>query len=71
MNHLPDKKELKVTPKIVVSNLGKNAGWSAGTKALSRKKARSDCLIQGKVQEMTDKKEERFESVEHRRINFQ
>ena len=45
VNHLPDEKELKVTPKIVVSNLGTNAGWSAGTKALSQKKARNGCPI--------------------------
>ena len=64
VNHLPDKKELKVTPKIVVSNLGTNTGWSAGTIALSRKKARDGCLNKGMVKEITDKKEERFESLE-------
>ena len=55
---------MKVTPNIVLSNLSTNAGWSAGTKDLSRKKARDGCLNQGKVKEITDKKEERFESLE-------
>ena len=45
----------------MVRNLGTNAGRSADTKALSRKEARNNCLIQGKVQEITDKKEESFE----------
>ena len=62
VNGLPDKKEQKVTPEIVVSNLGPNAGWLAGTKALSRKKARDGCLNRGNVKEITDKIEERFES---------
>ena len=31
VNSLPDEKEQKVIPEIVVSNLGLNAGWSAGT----------------------------------------
>ena len=64
VNDLPDEKEQKVTPEIVVSNLGPNAGWIAGTKALSRKKARDGCLNQGNVKEITDKIEERFESLE-------
>ena len=66
VNHLPDEKELKVTPKIVMSNLGTNAGWSAGTKALSQKKARNDCPIQGMVQEKTDKLGKRLESLENK-----
>ena len=64
VNPLPDEKDLKGTPKIVVSNLGTNAGWSAGTKALSQKKARNGCPIQRKGQEKTDIIEKRLESLE-------
>ena len=60
MKGLTDEKEQKVTSEIVVSNPGPNAGWLAGTKAPSRKKARDDCLDKGNVKEITDKIEERF-----------
>ena len=64
MNDLPDEKEQKVLPEIVVSNPGPNAGWSVGAKALSRMKAKDGRLNQGNVKEMTEKIEERFESLE-------
>ena len=63
MDYLPDKIKLEETPRIVVSNLGTNDGQSEDTKAPSRKKAKSDCLIQEKVQKTTESIKERFESV--------
>ena len=59
VNGLPDEKEQKVPPEIVVSNLGTNTGWSAGAKALSRNKAKDGCLNQGNVKEITDKIEDK------------
>ena len=64
VNGLPDKKEQKVLPETVVSNPGPNAAWSAGAKSLSWTKADDGRLNQGNVKEMTDKIEERFESLE-------
>ena len=58
MDYPPNKKELEEPPRIVVSNLGTNAGQSEGTKAPPRKKAGSDCLIQEKVQKTTEKTKE-------------
>ena len=55
MDYPPNKKELEEPPRIVVSNLGTNAGQTEGAKPPSRKKAGSDCLIQEKVQKMTEK----------------
>ena len=64
VNGLPDEKEQKVPPEIVVSNLGPNAGWLAGTKALLRKKVRDGCLHKGNIKTITDKIKKRFESLE-------
>ena len=64
MDCLPDKKKLEETPGIVVSKFGTNDGQSEDTKAPSRKKAKSDCLIQEKVQIKNIK--ERFERVENK-----
>ena len=61
-----DKKEPEKAPRIMVSNLGTNTRQSEGAKAPSQEKAGSDCLIQEKVEQMTEKTKESLESAENK-----
>ena len=55
MGYYPNKKELEKPPRPVMSNSDMDAGPSDGTRAPLREKKGTECLIQEKMQKMTEK----------------